>query len=145
MGTLLLISFATAVSNTVMNFGSAQVEDQAQCAIDINMKLAIISSQEDICVDNTKNLVRYTIENGKNINIDGLTINIIGVEKTESKEFPDAKIVKAGSYSGKAPYDKTTAGDIRQIKIIPTVTFSDTPQICTEKALVIEKDKIKQC
>lgn len=138
MGTVLLITFAVAVGSVVMSLGSAEVEEQAECAIDINMKLAQIKGVDQLCYNQAKNTITFTIENGKNIKVEGLIINILGTEKAETAELNEAKITKAGTYLGKVPYNKVLAGDLQQIKIIPKVTLYDEEQICTEKALVIE-------
>jgi hypothetical protein len=122
-----------------MNFGRAQVELEAQCAIDVGLRLAEIGGMEDICFDQAKNEIRFTIENGININVEGLIVNIIGTEKAETFELNNAKMGKAGNYLGKIKYNKANSGEVRQIKISPKVILYDEEQICIEKALIIEK------
>lgn len=138
MATFLLISFAVAIGVVVMNFGRAQVEQQAECAIDINLKFSKISNQDQICYDVSKKDIAFTIENGINIKVDGLILNTIGSQKADSLELNDAKIGKAGVYLGHMTYDKAVSGDMKQLKITPKVTMYDQEQICTEKALVVE-------
>mgnify|MGYP001615895057 CR=1 FL=1 len=138
MATFLLISFAVAIGVVVMNFGRAQVEQQAECAIDINLKFSKISNQDQICYDASKKDITFTIENGINIKVDGLILNTIGSQKADSLELNDAKIGKAGVYLGHMKYDKAVSGDMKQLKITPKVTMYDQEQICTEKALVVE-------
>ena len=58
IATLLLISFAVAVGVVIMNFGRAQVELEAQCAIDIGLRLAKIGGSQDICYDSTKKNIK---------------------------------------------------------------------------------------
>ena len=136
VATLLLISFAVALGVVIMNFGRAQVELEAQCAIDVGMKLAVIGGGEDICSDGKE--IRFTMENGVNINVEGLLISIIGTQKAETFEINDAKMGKAGSYIGKVQYDVSASGDVRQIKISPKVLLYDEEQICIEKAVIVE-------
>jgi len=143
IATFLLISFAAAVGVTVTNLGSAQADLQAQCAIDINHKLSQIGGQNEICYDAAKKDLSFTIENGVNIKIEGLLLNVIGKQKAETTELNDAKITKAGTYLGHAKFDSSASGEIRQVKIIPKVIFADNEQICTEKALVVEN--VKNC
>ena len=138
MATFLLISFAIAVGVVVMNFGRAQVEQQAECAIDINLKFSKISNQDQICYDASKKDIAFTIENGINIKVEGIIINTIGSQKADSLELNDAKIGKAGVYLGHMKYDKAISGDMKQLKITPKVMMYDQEQICTEKALVVE-------
>jgi flagellin-like protein len=139
VATLLLISFAVSLGVVIMNFGRAQVELEAQCAIDVGLRLAEIGGMEDICFDQAKNEIRFTIENGININVEGLIVNIIGTEKAETFELNNAKMGKAGNYLGKIKYNKANSGEVRQIKISPKVILYDEEQICIEKALIIEK------
>jgi len=139
----ILVSFAVAVASGVMNFAKAEVEDQASCAIDINMKWAVIGGKEEICFNQATKEVKFTIENGVNIKVEGLVVNIVGTKGSESKELNEAKIIKAGNYFGNVGYNYNTVGDIRQIKFIPKVIFSETEEVCAEKALVVEN--IRNC
>lgn len=141
MITLLLISFAVAVGVVIMSLGRAQVEDQAQCPIDINLKFAVIGGQEQYCYGN--NQLSFTLENGVNIKVEGLIVNIIGAQKAETFELNDAKLIKAGTYVGNLRFDSAVGGQIRQVKITPKVVLYDEEQICTEKALILES--IKSC
>ncbi len=143
MATLLLISFAVAVGVVVMNLGSAQVEESAQCPINIGLKLSNIGGEDQLCYDAGSKSLKFTLENGVNIKVEGLIVNIIGTEKAESYELNDAKVGKAGTYMGKAGYDSGVAGEIRQLKISPKVVLYDTEQICSEQALVAEK--VRNC
>ena len=138
MGGMLLVSFAVAVCVVVMNLGSAQVEEAAQCPIDIGLRFANIGGKDQICYNAAKKEISFTLENGVNINVDGLIVNIIGTQQAPSFELNDAKIGKAGTHLGKVSYDTTVSGDIRQVKISPKVVLYDAEQICVEQALVSE-------
>ena len=111
---------------------------QAECAIDINLKQAEIGGKPDVCLDATSNNLRFTAENGVNINVEGLIVNIIGTQKAETNDLPDGKIPKAGTYIGIVPWNKAEGGDIRQVKITPKVILFEEEEICTEKALIFE-------
>ncbi len=141
MITFLLISFAVAVGTVIMNFGSAQVEEAAECPIAISLHVANIGGQEQLCQDAAKSQLSFTVENGVNIKVTGLIVSIIGSERAETFELNDAKMDKAGSYVGKVPYSTTTSGTIRQVKITPKVTPYDAEQICAEQAIVVEAVK----
>ncbi len=138
MITMLLLSLAVAVGVVIMNFGRAQVEEKAQCAIDIGLHLASIGGQEQLCYDARKKALSYTVENGLNIKVEGLIVNIIGSDKAETAEVNDAQMPKAGTYVGKASFDSIAGGQIRQVKITPKVVLYDTEQICGEQAIVVE-------
>jgi len=135
MATFLLISFAVAIGVVVMNLGRAQLEENAQCAVDIGMKLAVISSTEQLCYDAKAQALKFTVENGVNIKVVGLIANIIDDLKAESFEL-DAPIIKAGNYLGNVKY--SASGPIKQVKITPKVILHDQEQICTEQAIIQE-------
>src|SRR3989344_3157546 len=120
MVTLLLVSFAVAVGVVVMNIGQAQVEEGAVCPVDIGF---VFSS---------------TVENGINANIEELLVNIIGEEKAAASPLSDAKMTRAASYVGKVNFDTSVNGNIRQVKISPTVLLKGVPEICVDQALVVE-------
>ncbi len=132
IATLLLLSFAIAIGVVVMNFGRAQVELEASCPVDIGLDFLEIGGQQDICYDGSQ--VRFTVENGVNVKITGLVVNVIGTEKAETFQLSDAKIVRAGTYLGKVEF----TGQIRQVKITPKMDFNQAEEICVEKALVVE-------
>ncbi len=138
VATLLLISFAVSLGVVIMNFGRAQVELQAQCPINIGLKFAKIGGEEQICYDAGRQEISFTVENGVNIKVNGLLINIIGSQEAKTIDIPDTKIEKAGIYLGHVPYASAQSGEIRQIKLTPKVEMNAEEQICTEKALVVE-------
>lgn len=138
MAALLLISFAVAVGVMIMNFGRAQAESEAVCPLNIEMKLAEVGGVEQLCYDSGKNDLTFTVENGVNINVEGLIVNIIGTQKAETFEINDAKMGKAGVYLSHIAYDNSASGDIRQIKISPKVLLYDNEEICTDQAIVFE-------
>lgn len=143
IATLLLISFAVALGVVIMNFGRAQVEMEAQCPIDIGLTLSNVNGNNEFCYDKAAKEIRFTLENGINIKVEGLIVNIIGTNQAQSAELNDAKVGKAGNYMGKVNYDSGSSGDIRQVKITPKVILYDEEQICVEQALVVEN--IKDC
>lgn len=136
MATILLVSFAVAVGVVVMSFGSAEVEESAVCPIDIGFQFTEINGKPDFCYDGTQ--VRFTVENGINVNIEGLIVNVIGTEKVDNHELTE-KIGKAGSYIGKIPYDKSVNGEIRQFRISPQVSLKGVNEICQDQSLVLEE------
>ena len=143
MATFLLVSFAVALGVTIMNLGSAEVEDAAQCPIEVGLKLSNIGGQEQLCYDAGSKTLKFTLENGVNIKVEGLIVNIIGEVKADSFELNEAKVIKAGNYLGQVSYDSAVSGTIRQVKISPKVVMYDVEEICTEQALV--KEGVREC
>ena len=139
----LLVSFAVAVGVVIMNLGSAEVEEQAECAADIGMQFSVIGGTEEVCYDSAKKIFSFSVENGVNININGLVVNIIGTNKAESFELNEAKMGKAAVYLGRVPYDTAASGEIRQVKISQKIIPYDREEVCLEQAIVVEK--VKPC
>ena len=138
VATFLIISLAVGLGIGIMNLGRAYVQEEAQCPIAVGLTAAVINQQQQFCYNKDKKEVEFTVENGVNINVNGLIMNIIGTNKADTFELNDAKITKAGAYVGRVPYDLQKDGDIRQIKISPKVVLYDEEQICNEKALLVE-------
>lgn len=141
IATLLLISFAIALGVVVMNFGRAQVELEAQCPIEIGMEFVTVEKVKDICYESASKKLLFNVENGVNIKLTGLLVNIIDEEKAQTIELNDAKMARAGTFHGKINYDKT--GNIKQVKITPKAMFYDEEQICVEKSLIVEN--VNEC
>ena len=139
----LLVSFAVAVGVVVLNLGSAQVESSATCSVNIGLRFSQISGEEQVCYDAAKKIFSFSVENGVNINVNGIVVNIIGTQKAESFELNEAKMGKAAVYLGRVPYDTAASGEIRQVKISPKIVPVDQEQVCIDQAIVVEK--VKPC
>lgn len=144
IATLLLISFAVALGVVIMQFGRAQVELEAQCAIDVGLHFSTIEGvEQQVCYDEAKKELRFTIENGVNIKVEGLILNIIGTEQAQTSELNDAKLAKDGTYVGQVKYNTATHGQARQVTISPKVILYDEELTCTKKSIVTEN--VKNC
>ncbi len=143
VATLLLIAFAVALGVVIMNFGRAQVELEAQCTIDVGLKFSMVGGEEQFCLDRGGEQLFFVVENGPNINVEGLTVNIIGTKKAVTYDLEDAKIEKAGAFLKYVPYDVEGIGELRQMKIVPKVVMYDEELICQEKAIVLER--VRDC
>lgn len=141
MATFLFVSFAVAVGVVVMNVVRAEVEEAAQCALDVGLRFSVVENREPTCYDTQKRVISFAVENGININIDGLIVNVIGTEKAETFELTQAKLLKAGAYEGTLPYDLALSGKVRQVKITPKITPVDQEIFCPEQALIVENMK----
>lgn len=143
MATFLLISFAVALGVVIMNFGRAQVEEVAQCSIEIGLRFSVVGGEEQFCLERGKNELFFSVENGANIRVEGLVVNIIGTKQAKSYDLGDAKIEKAGVFLKYVPYEAAEIGEIRQVKIVPKVNMYDEELVCLEKAIVLEK--VRDC
>lgn len=137
MITMLLISFAVAVGTGITRFGQAQLEEGAECAVETKMRLSSIGGVEQLCYHQAAKKISFTVENGVNIDITGLVVNVIGSQKAETFELAQATMGKAGSYVGNLPFDAVAGGEIRQVKITPKITVQGEA-ICIEQAVINE-------
>ncbi|MBI2573747.1 hypothetical protein HYV86_07820 [Candidatus Woesearchaeota archaeon] len=143
IATFLLVSFAVAVGVVVMNLGSAQVEEEAECPVEVGLALAMVKGKEHVCYDTKTKTIQFTVKNGKNSKVEGLIVNIIGEDGSQSEDLVKAKMPKAGTYRGKIVYNLKENGAVEQIEIVPKITPFDEEQICTEQALLVEE--VKNC
>ena len=92
-----------------------------------------------MCYDSSTKQFRFTIENGANVNVNSLQVNVIGADGAQTVELTEAKLAKAGNYFAKITYDEAVNGPLKQVKIIPKVVLYDEEQVCVEQALVVEE------
>ena len=143
MATLLLISFAVALGVVIMNFGRAEMEAGAECTMEIGLGFSVIAGEEQFCLDRAKNELFFAVENGVNVKVNGMVVNLIGTKKALTYDLEDAQIEKAGTYLKYLSYPLEEVGEVRQIKIVPKVTLYEEELICQEKAIILES--VKDC
>ncbi len=142
VATLVLVVFAVTFGIIIMSFGRAAVQQEATCTIDIDLDFSEIGGQQEICFDQSKEILRFTVENGANIDISALMVNVIGTNKAESFDLTDAQMLKAGIYLGDVGYNTDSNGEIRQVRIIPKIVPFDEEVICQEQALTAENVRV---
>tara|TARA_Y100000310_G_scaffold329780_1_gene400257 strand:- start:3102 stop:3548 length:447 start_codon:yes stop_codon:yes gene_type:complete len=135
VATLLLIGFAVAVGVVVMNFGQAQVEVAATCAVDVNLAFADDGGKK-LCYDGSN--IQVTLQNGNNIKVTRVLLDMITTEGTTSQPL-QAAMDKTGTHSKNIKYNKEQNGEIRQVKFTPVVTVNKEDFTCTEMALVTSR------
>jgi hypothetical protein len=143
IATALLITLAIALGVVVMNFGRAQIEIAAQCAVDIDLKPVTLNDKQQVCYDSKTNLIFFIVENGNQINIDSLRMRAIGTKAVYVEDVPESFIEKTGTILKYVPYDINTYGKIRQIRLSPEITLYEETILCPEKAVVFEN--IREC
>jgi len=143
VATLLLISFAVALGIVIMNFGRAQVDLEATCPVEIGLEFSEVAGERELCIDLEKNDIYFAIENGVNIEVEKVIVNVIGSKRAESYDLDDAQMGRAGNYLTHIGYNEELSGEIRQMKVIPVIVPHDQEEICSEQALVTEE--LREC
>ena len=147
LSTILLIVLAVGIGLVVMNWGRAQLETGAKCAIDSGMKFVELNNKPQICYmgSGDSGYVSFIVENGANVKIKSIQVRIIGSKKIYSTELKDSSIRKGDALMKRVPYNFNLFGQIRQVKLTPKISFysGDSAILCTEQALKIEK--ISEC
>ena len=138
LATAMLIVVAIGLGVIVMNFGRAQIEIAAQCAVDIGLKLTELNGQQQICLDRQQNQFFFIVENGQQIQVEKLHLRAIGEKEVLSQDIEYSKIEKLGTILKYIPYDVAQFGEVRQLRLIPTVTLYGEEITCPEQAIVSE-------
>ncbi|MBI4151494.1 hypothetical protein HY496_00865 [Candidatus Woesearchaeota archaeon] len=135
MSVFILASFAAAVSSVVTNLASAQAEAEARCPLDLELRFGRIDLP--VCYDTTTREIIFTIENGITVDIEGVIINAIGINKAVSFEDNAVLVSKTAAYTGRLAYDSRDAGVIRLLKITPKIKMNEIEVICLEQSITI--------
>ena len=147
LSTIILILIAMGIGIVVMNWGRAQLETSAKCAIDTEMKVVVLNSIPQICYSGSgeEGLIRFIVENGANIDIHSVQLRAIGSKEIYTVELANSGVKKGDALMKIVPYNYNLFGDIRQIKITPKIViYPGEPSIlCSEQALTIER--VKEC
>ncbi|MBU1112136.1 MAG: hypothetical protein ABIG93_00805 [archaeon] len=143
IATFLLISFAIALGVVIMNFGRAQVDSEAVCPVEIELMFSEVAGERELCIDLEKNDIYFAIENGVNVEIEKVIVNVIGSKRAESYDLTDAQMGRAGNYLTHIGYNEELSGEIKQMKVIPVIVPNEDEEICTEQALVTEE--LREC
>jgi len=143
LATVLLIFLATGVGVVVMNVGRAQIEEAAQCAVDVQLQIVELNEKEQICFDRQNNQIFFIAETGPQIDIDGLRMRVIGQDAILVQDVEDSRIERSGSLLKYTQYDLDRYGEIRQVRLTPIVTLYEEEITCPEQALILED--IRDC
>jgi len=142
LATLVLIVMAGALGVLVMNFGRAQIEVAAQCAVDINLDFVTLNGKDQVCYDPVKGEIFFIVENGASIPIESLHLRIIGEDDIFTQDIDDV-IDRAGAALKYISYDIDKYGPVRQLKISLKISLYDNVITCTEQSLDVEN--IREC
>lgn len=146
VATVLLLVFAIGLGVIVMNWGRAQVEAASKCAVDTGLSIVELNNIPEMCYSGAgeNGMIHFIVENGVNIDIEGIQIRVIGTKKVFNLDIPD-NIQTGYSLLKDIPYSFTEFGEIRQIKLSPKVILypGEDPILCPEQALVLEN--VRSC
>ena len=143
VATIMLIVLAVGLGVVVMNFGRAQIESAAQCAVDIGLKIVQLNEKPQLCFDRAKSQLFFIVENGQQLPVESLKLRVIGQKEVLNQDVPESTIERLGTALKYIPYDIAKFGDIRQVRLTPEVTLYDAKIVCTEQALAIEQ--VRDC
>ena len=147
LSTIILIFLAISIGILVMNWGRAQIEVGAKCAIDSEMQVVYLNGLPQVCYEGSKDsgYISFIIENGASVDVEKVQLRIIGGKKVYSTEMKDSFMKKGDALMKTIPYNFDLFGDIRQIKITPKISMypGESADLCPEQALIIEN--VKEC
>ncbi len=152
IATVLLIAFAVALGAVVMNWGRSYVEETAQqsavtsdtrvaCAQQVNIEIVQTQGNPRVCYDEDDSQVDITIQNRGDIDIDGVTFNVLGTEGSGVNLEDESVIGRSNIERFTIDYDSSEHGDIEFVQIIPKIQISGSsvPVECSDYDLQWEE------
>lgn len=139
----LLISLALILLIIFVNFGKERHVLTPECTPDVRLKLAVIGGEEQVCLRTEEKEIEFIIENGPNIEIKGIVVDLMSSHSEKTVEFNDVMIPKAGTYLGRISYSIDIDGEFRFLKITPKVLLCNEEPLAINDALVV--NDLKQC
>lgn len=143
LATFMLIIVAIGLGVVVMNFGRAQIEVAAQCAVNIGLQVVQLNDKPQVCFDRAKSQLFFIVENGRQIPVESIKLRIIGEKQVLNEPVAESSIERLGTLLKNYPYDLAAYGEIRQVRFTPEVTLYDEKIVCTEQAIAVED--IRDC
>ncbi|MBD3249591.1 hypothetical protein GF336_06110 [Candidatus Woesearchaeota archaeon] len=147
VSTVLLVFLAIGLGVIVMNWGRAQLEENAKCSVDTMMEIVEIGGKEEICYAGSgeNGFIEFTAENGPNIDISRIRMRVIGSRDIYTVEVPESSISIGGAVKKTVAYNFNLFGKIRQVKLTPRLELfpGESPILCDEQS--IELENIPEC
>ncbi len=144
IATVLLIAFAVALGSVVMNWGlNLNLGKSADKCRSVEIRIRNIDLNE-VCFGGfgPSGYINFILDNTGGIDVEGLTIWIIGNKETKIFNMNDA-IIKKGSLFTKddksITYDFSLYGDIKQVQFIPQAKSENVLEPCPKNAIKAEK------
>ena len=142
VATIFLIVLAVGLGVMVMNFGRAQIEDSARCSVNIGFNLLSLNDQLQLCLDKADNQIYFVVENGANIEIEGMRLRAIGSSEVLVVDIND-HLEKLGTLMKYTEYEYNRYGDINQFKLTPLVSLYGQKEFCNEQSIIVEN--VREC
>ena len=142
VATIFLIVLAVGLGVVVMNFGRAQIEETARCSVNIGLRFVELNAQKQVCFDKAQNQIYFIVENGGNIEVDSMSVRVIGSEEILVTDVND-KIEKFGTLMKYLDYDDERYGTIKQLKLTPKVSLYGQEEYCDEQSIIVEN--VREC
>ncbi|HLC52685.1 MAG TPA: hypothetical protein VJI98_05565 [Candidatus Nanoarchaeia archaeon] len=143
MMTVLAITLVLAAGLFLFFFFFGPPVEEIECGLNIDWKFLVVSGKEDICYRPETKELRFTVENGLIMPLEGIYVKI--EDKNNEKDFllDEAKVDPAGAFVGKIKFDLTKDGPLNSIQLIPVVLIEGEEAACIDD--ILEKQLIELC
>lgn len=147
IATILLIAFAVALGSVIMNWGlNLNLGKPTDKCSSVAIKIRNIDNFEACYGGSEKDgYINFILDNVGVVDIDGLTILIIGEKGTRLFELQ--KAIKKGTLFDKKDkeisYDSAMYGNVKQVQFIPKIVLNQETNVCAKNS--VEANKIGIC
>jgi len=140
IATFLLLFFAVVLGLVVINWGRAQLEDQAKCSVDVGLKFIQIEGKPQVCYGN--GFTFFLVENGASADIEELQIRLIDENRRIfAQNILGSNIAKSGALQKNITYDPMQYGAVKQIRLSPTIKLYNKIVDCPDRSLTFDNPK----
>ncbi len=140
IATFLLLFFAIVLGLVVINWGRAQLEEQAKCSVDVGLKFIQIEGKPQVCYGN--GFTFFLVENGASVDVEELQIRLIDENRRIfAQNILGSGIARSGALQKNISYDPAQYGIVKQIKLSPTVKLYDKVVDCPDRSLIFDNPK----
>ena len=143
IATFVLLLIAVGLGVIILTVGKAQIESAAQCPVKIDMSLEVLNGKEQLCLDKSNNKIYFLLENGAAVDIKMIRLTAVGEKATYILDLPDSYVKKAAPLMKNIPYDYSSYGEIKKLKLIPIINLYQEDMVCAGQAIV--REKIRDC
>ncbi|MEM3126571.1 MAG: hypothetical protein QW331_00685 [Candidatus Woesearchaeota archaeon] len=140
IATFLLLFFAVVIGLVVINWGRAQLEEQASCSVDPGLKFIQIEGKPQVCYGD--GFTFFLVENGPAVDVESLQVRLIDENRRIfAQSMPASSILRNGALEKRITYDANQYGGVKQIKISPTIKLYDQLVDCPDRSIIFDNPK----